>query len=40
MSVRKLLLFLGVAFVIAGLWLAALWLNRVTTPVAESARPE
>ena len=40
MSVRKLLLFLGVAFVIAGLWLAALWLNRVTTPVAQAPRQD
>ena len=40
MSVRKLLLFLGVGLVIAGMWLAMLWINRVTTPVAQTTRQE
>ena len=40
MSVRKFLLFLGVAFVIAGVWLAMLWINRVTTPAPQTARQE
>lgn len=40
MSVRKFLLFLGVAFVIAGMWLAVLWINRITTPAVQTARQE
>lgn len=39
MSVRKLLLFLGIAFVIAGLWLGFVWFNRVTPPAPTTAQP-
>ena len=40
MSVRKLLLFLGVALVIAGMWLATQWFNRVTAPVPQTAQQD
>ena len=40
MSVRKLLLFLGVACVIAGLWLALVWSNRETAPAPQTVQRE
>ena len=39
MSVRKLLLFLGVVLVLAGLGLSFVWLNRVTTQAPQTAQP-
>jgi pilus assembly protein CpaB len=38
MSVRKLLLFLGIIFVISGLGLSFLWFNRVTTQAPKVAQ--
>jgi pilus assembly protein CpaB len=40
MSVRKLLLTLGVVFVIAGLWLAVIWFNQVTERGPQTAEQE
>ena len=39
MSVRKLLLFLGIVLVLAGLGMSFVWLNRVTTQAPQVAQP-
>jgi pilus assembly protein CpaB len=38
MSVRRLLLFLGILLVIAGLGLSLVWFNRVTAPAQQAAK--
>ena len=38
MSVRKLLLLLGIVFVIAGLWLAVVWVKGVSVHTAQTAQ--
>ena len=40
MSARKLLLTLGIVLVMAGLWLAMIWVNRASAPTPQTAQPE